>query len=109
MTDTNYKAIEFEHNGFKQSVLALQSASTDYDLTGQVIWQAANIMSVWLVEEFLPRMKDKRVLELGSGPGLCGFIAAHQAKQVVLTDYMEIVMELIDRNLEQCNPRPQEC
>jgi len=66
-------------------------------------------MSVWFVEEFLPQFKDKRVLELGAGPGLCGFIAARQAKMVVLTDYMEIVMDLIDKNMAECNPRPNKC
>lgn len=44
-------------------------------------------MSKWLVESFLETFRDKVVLELGSGPGLCGFVAAHVAKTVVLTDY----------------------
>ena len=109
MTDTNYKRTEFEHNGFKQEVFALQSASTDYDLTGQVIWQAANIMSTWMVEKFMPELKDKRILELGAGPGLCGFVAAHEAKQVVFTDYIDLVMDLIDKNMQECNPRPNSC
>ena len=55
MTDTDYKLITFEHKDFKQDVYALKTASTDYDLTGQVIWQAANIMGVWLAEEHLPK------------------------------------------------------
>ena len=66
-------------------------------------------MSKWLVEDFLPEMKDKSVLELGSGPGLCGLIAATQAKQVVLTDYMDVVMDLLDKNITDCNPRPDQC
>jgi predicted nicotinamide N-methyase len=56
-------------------------------------------MSAWIVEEFLEEFKDKTVLELGAGPGLIGFIAAHRAKAVILTDYQDIVMELIDKNL----------
>jgi predicted nicotinamide N-methyase len=32
-------------------------------------------------------MKDKRILELGSGPGLGGFLTAHWAKQVIFSDY----------------------
>jgi predicted nicotinamide N-methyase len=39
------------------------------------------------------------VLELGSGPGLCGLIAANYADVVVLTDYQELVMDLIDINI----------
>ena len=44
-------------------------------------------MGVWLAEEHLPKFKNATILELGAGPGLCGMIAAHTAKTVVLTDY----------------------
>lgn len=90
---------------------ALQTSATDFDLTGQVIWQAANIMSTWLVEDenILKDFKDKSILELGAGPGLCGLVSAHTAKQVIFTDHMEIVMDLIDTNISSCNPRPKEC
>ena len=40
-----------------------------------------------MVETSLPIFKDKSVLELGAGPGLCGLVAANVAKTVVLTDY----------------------
>ena len=80
MTDTDYKEIKFEHKDFCQKLYALNSASTDYDLTGQVIWQAAHIMSIWFLDKFLPEFRNKSVLELGAGPGLCGLIAAHEAE-----------------------------
>jgi len=51
----------------------------------------------------------KRVIELGSGPGLGGLIAARWAYDVVLTDYKDIVMDLIKLNIEKCNPRPDAC
>jgi predicted nicotinamide N-methyase len=66
-------------------------------------------MSVWLVEGFVKTFKNKTVLELGSGPGLCGLIAACEAKMVVLTDYQELVMDLIDKNMQSCNPKPKKC
>ena len=57
-------------------------------------------MSKWLVEaNFVQEFKDKTILELGAGPGLCGLIAATTAKTVVLTDYMDLVMDLIDKNI----------
>eukprot|EP00351_Strombidinopsis_sp_SopsisLIS2011_P002382 CAMPEP_0116880380 /NCGR_PEP_ID=MMETSP0463-20121206/12292_1 /TAXON_ID=181622 /ORGANISM="Strombidinopsis sp, Strain SopsisLIS2011" /LENGTH=71 /DNA_ID=CAMNT_0004530867 /DNA_START=192 /DNA_END=407 /DNA_ORIENTATION=- len=71
-------------------------------------------MSNWMVQGE-PQLngqsicQDKVVLELGSGPGLCGFIAAWWAKQVILTDYQDIVMDLIEKNMQTCNKRPQEC
>ena len=66
-------------------------------------------MSVWLVNGFWTLFKGKTVLELGSGPGLCGLIAANYAKVVVLTDYQELVMDLIDINIQKCNPKPKSC
>ena len=56
-------------------------------------------MSVWFVEEFLHNFTGKTILELGAGPGLIGLIAANKAKTVVLTDHMELVMDLIDKNM----------
>ena len=53
LLDTNYKRITFEWKDFKTDLFALKTASTDYDLTGQVIWQAADIMSAWFVESFM--------------------------------------------------------
>lgn len=66
-------------------------------------------MSAWFVEDFLETFRDKTVLELGAGPGLCGFVAAHVAKTVVLTDYQDLVMDLIDKNISTCNPNPDNC
>lgn len=107
-TDTDYVLCKFTHNDFEQEVYALQAASTDYDLTGQVIWKAANILSRYMLEN-TALYENKRVLELGSGPGLCAFIAAHKAEAVTLTDYKDCVMELIEKNISECNPRKDKC
>ena len=66
-------------------------------------------MSTWIVDSFMEQFEGKTVLELGAGPGLCGMLAANRAKTVVLTDYMEIVMDLIDKNIALKNPRPKQC
>ena len=47
---------------------------------------------------------QKKVVELGSGPGLGGLIAARWAKSVLLTDYQDLVMDLIETNIKKCNP-----
>lgn len=54
-------------------------------------------------------LSDKRVIELGSGPGLCGLLSANWAKSVVLTDYQDLVMDLIQTNIDKCNPREGKC
>ena len=48
--------------------------------------------------------KDKKVIELGSGPGLVGFTAGKLgASRVILTDYKEPVMDLIAHNIKHQN------
>lgn len=49
------------------------------------------------------------MLELGSGPGLGGFLAAHWAKQVIVSDYQDLVMDLLNHNIKECNPRSDQC
>ena len=49
------------------------------------------------------------MLELGSGPGLAGFVAARWAQSVLLTDYQDLVLDLLRINVSKCNPRPTEC
>jgi predicted nicotinamide N-methyase len=46
---------------------------------------------------------------LGSGPGLGGFLAAHWAKKVTLSDYQDLVMDLLKLNIRECNPKPESC
>ena len=53
----------------------MKTSSTDYDLTGQIIWKAADILSKYILDGFGEReLKGKTVLELGSGPGLCALV-----------------------------------
>jgi predicted nicotinamide N-methyase len=51
----------------------------------------------------------KRVVELGSGPGLGALVAARWAQSVLLTDYQDIVLDLMFINMQRCNPRPDAC
>ena len=44
-------------------------------------------------------LKGKKVLELGSGPGLCALVAQHYASKMVLSDYQDLVMDLIIINM----------
>ena len=49
-TDVDYKEIEFSYKDFKQTIYALKTSSTDYDLTGQIIWKAADILSKYILD-----------------------------------------------------------
>ncbi len=46
------------------------------------------------------------MFELGAGPGLGGFVAAQWASSVVLSDYQDLVLDLLKLNVSKCNPRP---
>ena len=108
--DTDYKEITFKHGDFEQRLFALKTSSTDYDLTGQIIWKAADILSKYIIEELGESvLKGKSVLEVGSGPGLCGLVAQHWAKEVVLSDYQDLVMDLIAINQRDCQPKNPAC
>ena len=50
-----------------------------------------------------------KVLEVGSGPGLGGFIASKWAKKVILTDYQDIVLDLMESNIRSYNHNVATC
>ena len=57
------------------------------------------ILSEWVTRN-KELFKGKRVLEVGSGPGLAGLACALcECKQIVLTDYKPEVMKLIAQNI----------
>mmetsp|Transcript_7866 Transcript_7866/g.14472 ORF Transcript_7866/g.14472 Transcript_7866/m.14472 type:complete len:274 (-) Transcript_7866:194-1015(-) len=66
----------------------------------RVVWPSAQEMCRYFVKH--PQLVEgKRILELGSGTGLCGITLAYLgAKQVVLTDYNEAAVNLIRDNVE---------
>jgi predicted nicotinamide N-methyase len=44
-------------------------------------------------------LDGKKVLELGSGTGLGGLIAANYAEYVTMTDYQDTIMKLLSMNI----------
>ena len=81
------------------SYYALTAASTDFDLTGQVLWPAAIALSQYIADhQELVRGED--CLELGSGAGVLGLYVSGLARTVVLTDGQDVVMDLLRQNLQ---------
>lgn len=80
-----------------QKFYASPAASTDYDLTGQIVWPGAKHLYSYILQN--PGLiEGKIVLEVGSGSGLCGLVCSSIASKTILTDGNEIVLRLLELN-----------
>lgn len=66
--------------------------------TGYVMWSAAIILSQLLCD-FKYLTHDKSVLEVGAGLGICSFMASNNARKVVMSDYNELVLQNLTKNI----------
>jgi len=88
----------------------LSAASTDFDLTGQIVWPVSRLVAQYLASGpgVAASLRGARVLELGAGCGLCGVAAAFLgAAEVVLTDNEPEVLAVLAKNAER--PVPGGC
>jgi predicted nicotinamide N-methyase len=88
-------------SGREMRFLALKTARTDPDLTGQILWPGCVLLLHWL-DRNLDRFRDRSVVELGAGTAVCSlFLALNSDPRVVVaTDGSPHVLELIERNIE---------
>ena len=86
----------------KANLLYFWHARRKPEILGGIIWDGAIVLSNYL--ETCEDLKGKRVIELGAGLGLCGFVSALGcgASEVVVTDIGEHV-ELTRQNIQQNN------
>lgn len=95
----DYAARSFELGDGAQACLCLESASTDHDLTGQVVWPVSVVLARFVNSQGAA-LAGKRVVELGAGTGLAGLAAARAgAARVTLTDGSDVVLRLLARSL----------
>ncbi|EQC37307.1 hypothetical protein SDRG_05528 [Saprolegnia diclina VS20] len=96
----NYTNTEYVFNdGIAQNLLSSKAASTDHDLTGQVVWPVSILLS-WFVAANNELFRGKNVLEVGAGAGLAGFVASQFAAHTAITDGNDVVLRLLTRNVE---------
>jgi protein-L-isoaspartate O-methyltransferase len=69
------------------------------DATGMVIWPASFVMCHWLCMH-RKEVENRRVLELGSGCGLAGVVAAKLGGIVTITDGNNTVLKSAKENLK---------
>lgn len=83
---------------FTYEGLIIEERPTGRNFYGEYVWPAAIVMC-----EFLKNLdiKGKRILELGSGTGICGIYAAKLgAHHVTLTDFIDWNIENIIKNIK---------
>ena len=69
-----------------QTCLCLEGASTDHDLTGQVVWPVSVALARFVAAR-LDSLKGRRVVEVGAGTALAGLAAARAwTKRASATD-----------------------
>jgi len=66
---------------------------------GCAVWDAGVIMSRWAYAN-KDLFANQEVIELGSGCGLPGFVVSRYCKSIVLTDYIDQVLENLTYNLQ---------
>uniref|UniRef100_A0A2P2KW91 Protein N-lysine methyltransferase METTL21A isoform X1 n=1 Tax=Rhizophora mucronata TaxID=61149 RepID=A0A2P2KW91_RHIMU len=95
----DYKLTTFTFGSNVLQLLCLQSASTDFDLTGQLVWPGAMLMNNYLSKN-AEMLQGCSVIELGAGVGVTGILCSRFCHQVVLTDHNEEVLKILRKNIE---------
>ena len=81
--------------------LELRGRSECNQSTGVALWLGAEVMGDFLLKH-AELVRDKDVLEVGAGIGLCGVLAHHLgAKEVILTDGDVHVLDNLEYNVER--------
>ena len=77
----------------------IQSGQHAVDYTGLRIWPGAHLLALFLLHS-QHSLHGQVVCELGAGVGLCGLLAARYVRRVLLTDRVQAVLAVVQRNIE---------
>ena len=102
---TSFEEETFVFGDVQQRLLCSKAATTDYDLTGLVVWPASQILA-WYVVQTRHIFEGKHVLEVGAGCGLTGFVAAQYAAHVSFTDGNPRILDLLRKTCELNGKHP---
>ncbi|CAO2837412.1 unnamed protein product [Amaranthus hypochondriacus] len=88
----NYQLTTFTFGSQVLELFCLHSASTDFDLTGQLVWPGAVILNEYLSKN-AEMLRGLSVIELGSGVGVTGVLCRRFCNKVVMTDHNDEVLK----------------
>ncbi|KAL9333832.1 hypothetical protein Peur_073971 [Populus x canadensis] len=97
----NYRLTTFTFGSQVIELLCLHSASTDFDLTGQLVWPGALLLNDYLAKN-AEMLKGCSIIELGSGVGVTGILCSKFCPQLLLTDHNDEVLKILKKNIELC-------
>ncbi|KAI4308215.1 hypothetical protein L6164_031313 [Bauhinia variegata] len=95
----NYQLTTFTFGSQVIQLFCLQSASTDFDLTGQLVWPGAILLNDYLSQNN-EMLQGCSVIELGSGVGITGILCSRFCREVVFTDHNDEVLKILKKNIE---------
>lgn len=73
---------------------------TSLNMVGMQVWRSALLMSDFILENRDIFTKEQIVLELGSGVGLTGIVAAMYCKEIIFTDINnKNILSMIEKNI----------
>ncbi|EQC33499.1 hypothetical protein SDRG_09008 [Saprolegnia diclina VS20] len=80
-------------------IRAVKMRMTGQPKTGYLLWGAAVILARW-VHLNRERFRERSVLEVGSGLGLSGIVAAAYSQTMTLTDYQQDTLDALQYNVD---------
>ncbi|KAK3205511.1 hypothetical protein Dsin_019557 [Dipteronia sinensis] len=95
----NYQLTTFTFGSQVLELLCLQSASTDFDLTGQLVWPGAMLLNDYISKN-AELLHGSSIIELGSGIGVTGILCSKFCSDVVLTDHNDEVLKILKKNID---------
>lgn len=95
----DYQLTTFTFGSHELQLFCLQSASTDFDLTGQLVWPGARLMNDYLSKNG-ELLQGRSVIELGSGVGITGILCSRFCQEVVFTDHNDEVLKILKKNID---------
>ncbi|EPS66861.1 hypothetical protein M569_07913, partial [Genlisea aurea] len=94
-----YELTRFVFGSHVLDLFCLQSASTDFDLTGQLVWPGAELLNDYLSKNS-DILHGCSVIELGSGVGITGLLCSRFCREVLMTDHNEEILKILKMNIE---------